>query len=280
MPQYEISTSAIAEKKEYQTYWQMNAEYYEKQGCYEWMAAQLDALKPRRVLDIGCGTGEGVRALYRRFGCQVLSLDENIECLRMAARVLRKEGAKTQVIERFTYVAMPNERHAIGVEERPITSSRQAILLQGDILLDDELLFNYLRSKAPFDAMTIWLCGVFNMRRTCANLDNYKMKETNEYRLYVQNKTYKLAAELLRSGGILQVVDRGEVPATDELRVDLLNSHRDQAKPTDLEVLDLNYRLYKDLDKKGVRMVVSLGTSGRVADLSQLAMCSIRSRKP
>jgi len=60
----------------------------------------------------------------------------------------------------------------------------------------------------------------------------------------------------------------------------ILDSHRDQAKEMDLEVQDLNDRLYTDLSKKGVRRVVSLGISGRVADVSQLCMFSIRSRKP
>lgn len=280
MPQYEISTTALSEKKDYQVHWQMNAEHYEKQGCYEWMATQLDELKPRRVLDIGCGNGQGVRALHRRFGCQILSLDENVECLRQSAAALRGDGAKVQIVERFTYVALPGDRHVIGVDQTPITASRQAVLLQGDLLLDDQLLFSHLRAKAPFDAVTIWLCGVFNMRRTCANLDDFKIKEPDEYRLYVQNKTYEFAAELLRSGGILHIVDRGEVPATEKLRESFLDSHREQAKSTNLEVLDLNHRLYTDLVRKGVRMVITYGTSGRVGDMSQLAMLSVRSRKP
>jgi len=280
VPQYEVSASALSEKKEYQTHWQMNAEHYEKQGCYDWMAAQLDELAPRRVLDIGCGAGQGIRALYRRFGCEILALDENIECLRKSASGVRREGMKAQLVERFTYIALPGNRHAIAVDQTPISASRQAVLVQGDPLLDDQLLFSYIRSKAPFDALTIWLCGTFNIRRTCANLDGFDIGGPNEYRLHVQNKTYTLAAELLRSGGVLHVVDRGEVPATEELRESFLDSHREQASDTDIEVLDINYRLYNDLERKGVRMVVTYGSSGRVGDMSQLAMLSVRSRKP
>ena len=280
MLNYQLSANALAEKEEYQTHWQMNAEHYKEQGTYEWMAAQLDSVRPRRILDIGCGNGQGVSALYRRFGCQVLAVDENIHCLRESASVLRRDGAKTQIIERFTYIAQSQGRHVIAVDQSAITATRQAIMLQGDLLLDDQLLFSYLRSKAPFDAVTVWLCGAFNMRHTCANLDDFRIAGPNEYRLHVQNKTYQFAGELLRSGGVLHVVDRGEVPATDQLRNSFLDSHREQAEETDLEVVDINHRLYTDLDRKGVRMVLTRGTSGRKPDMSQLAFLSVRSRKP
>src|SRR5471030_342324 len=100
--------NADTEKRTYHHNWVGNAENYAAQGCYELMAAQFDELKPKRVFDVGCGTGEGLLALRRRFGCHLLSIDENAYCLRHTARLLRSNGAKVQMKERFHYFDLGN----------------------------------------------------------------------------------------------------------------------------------------------------------------------------
>jgi ubiquinone/menaquinone biosynthesis C-methylase UbiE len=57
--------TADKEKSEYEYNWARNATSYSDQGCYDWMAKQLDTLQPRKVFDVGCGTGEGLLVLSR-----------------------------------------------------------------------------------------------------------------------------------------------------------------------------------------------------------------------
>src|SRR3954464_9763491 len=78
---YAFATAA-AEKAAYLDYWRHNATSLALQGCYGWMAAQLDFLKPKRILDIGCGTGEATLALFQRFSPDIIAIDENMSCLR------------------------------------------------------------------------------------------------------------------------------------------------------------------------------------------------------
>jgi SAM-dependent methyltransferase len=252
----EMRMTADDEKREYEASWTGNARSYAAQGCYEWMAAQLDTFQPKRVLDIGCGTGEGLVSLHRRFRCGILSIDENAYCLRSAAAAMRGEGAKVQVKERYDYLDYDDGRHLLGVRPGPIELSREVMLVQGDILLEDHELFRFIESKATFDAVTIWLTGALMGRQTCINLDNIEMKDIAEYRLRMQNKAYELAARVLRHGGALQVVDRGEIPETDDLRNEFCVSHQEQASATDLVVQGVVFRPYDELTGgKGIRVL-------------------------
>lgn len=51
-------------RKIYDRNWQKNAAHYASQGCYEWMASLLKPFAPKRILDIGCGEGSGILALF------------------------------------------------------------------------------------------------------------------------------------------------------------------------------------------------------------------------
>jgi hypothetical protein len=62
-------------------------------------------------------------------------------------------------------------------------------------------------------------------------------------------KSTKSPIEILRKGGVLQVVDRGEPPASDFLREDTLNAHREQASVTSLKVTDLQFTMYEEPKK-------------------------------
>lgn len=110
-------------------------------------------------------------------------------------------------------------------------------------------------------------------------ISNLKSADPDTYRLRVQNRVYKLAAQVLRPGGWLQVVDRGEPPTEQFLLDDVFKAHRDQASPTNLEVFSVQHREYVE-STSGIRMVASTPASGRTSDLTKLAMVSVLSRKP
>jgi SAM-dependent methyltransferase len=271
---------STTEKSEYADHWFSNAAHFEKQGCYGWMAEQLRPLPPKRILDIGSGTGEGLLALLSAFSPTIISLEENADCIRRSCEVVSAAGYSVDSVFRLGYQEFKDGSHEIHYDQTPIVTSQQVTLVHADTLVDDPEMFHFLTASAPFDAVTVWLMGTYMMRRTCRNISNLRIADSNEYRLHVQNRLYTLADRVLRPGGWLQVVDRGEVPKTQLLIDDLFNSHHDQARSTSLEVFDVSYREYTEPTDRGIRMVTSLGTSGRKADLSTLAMLSILSRKP
>ena len=276
-----MSFTADQEKHQYHEYWGYHAEHFHNQNCYDWMASQLDDIKPKRIFDVGCGTGEGLLALRKRFAPSILSIDENVYCIKKSAALLRSEHAQVQIQERHVYLDDGNGRHILGIKPDPIKLSREVMLVQADMLLPDETFFKFLESKAPFDAVTVWLIGAYEGRKSCKNLDPMKIQDVGDYRLRVQNKTYEIASEILRSGGLLQVVDRGELPKTEHLVQDIISSHKAQASVTDLEFQDLKFIPYAEhTTGKGIRMVATPGTSGRKAQTDELAMISVISRKP
>jgi len=277
----EIFPNAHAEKVAYQEHWRNNAAFFQEQGCYDWMAGQLAAIRPKKVLDLGCGTGEGIIALRKAFSCQVIGIDENESCLTQATERLKASNEYVSLAIRFEYKHTSNGLHFIRMKKSPIEASSVITLVQGDPLLDDPGLVAFLSSQSPFDAMIVWLIGSYNFRQSCASLSPLRISTPGDYRLRVQNRCYELAGRFLRSGGLLQVVDRGEEFTSEALMRDHLDGHKDQASVTDLEVLEVQSRPYVEHTRgKGVAMVTTLGASGRVPKLDKLFMHSVLSRKP
>src|SRR6478736_4934823 len=95
--------NTIREKTQYRDYWQHNTRHMESQGCYDWMAGQLDALQPRKILDVGCGTGSGVLALLKRFSPAIIALEENADCLDTTCGAVAAAGCPVTGIVRLYY---------------------------------------------------------------------------------------------------------------------------------------------------------------------------------
>src|SRR5438105_1119271 len=56
--------------------WRVTSRQHHDDGDYTWMAERLNPYKPARILDIGCGSGYGVLALFKTLGpnLQVVSI--------------------------------------------------------------------------------------------------------------------------------------------------------------------------------------------------------------
>lgn len=261
--------------------WMANSSCFESQGCYTWMATKATMHSPTTLLDIGCGDGRGMKAILQANSnseFRIIGIDENLSCLREAEKTLKNAGFTVELLNRTTVHTAGRDHQFVYLPIAPKTTS-QVILLQSD-LLSDQLLSDYLLSIGKIDAITVWLVGTHLERGNCKNIQHLSIDSSGHYRLRVQNKAYELADTVLKSGGILHIVDRGEVPASDHLKQDFLNAHKDQASVTSLNVLGLEFVEYDEPQaQKRIAMVKTLGTSGRIPDLSKTAMLSVLSRR-
>jgi SAM-dependent methyltransferase len=267
-----------AERKKYANNWSsIDAAGFEQQGLYTWMASFING--HTRVLEIGTGDGRGTCALLAA-GHSVTSIDENPNCL--------KEAEKRIVASGFNATYQKREHSRRKADKYELTylppsgspPEMGALLIEGDIL-NDPALTKWLRDQRPFDAVVCWLIGSHKARPKNAVFEELKIHSSGGYRLCVQNTVYELADQILRPGGVLHIVDRGEPLVTSLLREDMLNSHRDQASVTNLQV-DPNIvdRPYSEPAQVGVKMGLTPGLSGRVTDLTKFALTSVVARKP
>ena len=110
----------IKEKDEYCEAWAHNAAYFEQQGCYAWMADQLRPLNPTRILDVGCGTGEGIFSLLTAFMPKIVSLEENARCIETTAKRLNDSGWSAEPVYRLGYIEHPDGTHDLVTDDESI----------------------------------------------------------------------------------------------------------------------------------------------------------------
>ena len=105
--------------------------------------------------------------------------------------------------------------------------------------------------------------------------------DESTYRLRVQNDVYVLADQILRPGGILHIVDRTHRSDEDARRT-TLESHREQAGPTTLDVLEVLYRDCRDAHtEEGIAMVAAhRGAIGGPGPDSPYLLSAIIAKKP
>lgn len=272
--QYEVAQQVYARN------WTSTAQAHYQAGRYNWMAERLLPFAPRRILDVGCGSGHGISTLFDVLGndLQVLSLDENGACIDIAARTLAQTGVDACSFKRLTPM-ITAEGFAFDVAPLEGTLDVKCALIQGDICNDPGLI-HALINDTPFDAVTIWLTGTHMMRQFHRDVRCRGIDSDGSHRLYVQNSVYEVADKVLRSGGVLQVADRTEAPMTDGIRNDYLDAHREQASVTSLEVTELEYLVYDEPKTLRTPMVVTPGQSGRIPKNFQISITSIVSLKP
>ena len=67
----------------------------------------------------------------------------------------------------------------------------------------------HTETAKSFDAVTLWLSGTFNMRKTARILNSLEMEKPSDYRRLLQDRAYRFADRILKDGGVFQIVDRG-----------------------------------------------------------------------
>lgn len=280
---HRLYDEAPAERK-YQTaqeiyakLWDATSQHHFESGVYHWLAEQLRPLGPNRILDVGCGTGQSLVAIHEVFAhaVDVVAIDENSACLERAETVLEQHDVDCRFKRRFFAPRLTGNGY--DYDAAPMSIEREAtyLLIEADVT-NDPFLEGALKKSGPFDAVTVWLTGTHVARPHHVAVRRAGVSSDAEHRLFVQNTVYELADCVLRSGGWLQVCDRGQKPTTGALVEDVLAAHRDQASVTSLVVQALEHRPYEQPD--GVGMVVSPGTSG-LPERLETSFVVVRSEK-
>jgi SAM-dependent methyltransferase len=282
---YQIDTAPpdqkyAASQAVYARNWKGTAQHHFDGRIYHWLAEQLADAKPKRVLDVGCGSGHGLLALREVLGSdvQIVAIDENRACLQEARETLGRSGVDAQVVNRMAVSRTPDGYNHVA-EPLAFPLDAACSLIESDVC-NDPYLLPALRLSGPFDAVTIWLTGVHMLRQENVNVQAHGIDSDGAHRLYVQNATYELADTVLKPGGVLQVGDRGVAPDSPLLRADVLQAHEQQASVTSLRVRSLTHRLYDEPNTGRTPMGLTPGTSGLVPVAFQLAVLSIVSEKP
>lgn len=268
---------------EYATRWSATATAFQQQGAYDWMAAQVMGHQPSKILDVGCGMGNGLAALLARDArLDLVSIDEVTGCLQQTETRLQQAGFQVERIDRLRFPVTNGIEHRIKVTGAIPTRLQPITLVQGNAATPDDDLLRFLEQQAPFDTMTVWLIGAHLLRLHCEDALKRSIRSPEAYRLMVQNRAYELANRLLRPGGVLNLVDRegqSNDPAIAQAEDrERREAHAMQAEGTTLAVIDVQSMPYQEADGGGA-MVYSPGTSGRVPAGFHMRLFSVTSQK-
>jgi SAM-dependent methyltransferase len=206
--------------------WSVNANHYVIEGLYAALAAELiEAGNVARVLDIGCGLGQGFEALsdaIPRPDRLIAGVDENPHCLATAATRLGLSAAA---------IASPRMQSKLGLKlydavpaAEPITVQGDRVLINADVLVSDASFEAWLRHNGPFDAITLWFTGGHKARSMMKVAQRIEAGSDADFRSAIEKEVLMIALRHLRPGGLIHLATRvaGDV---DTLRREL-EAHR------------------------------------------------------
>jgi SAM-dependent methyltransferase len=192
--------------------WAVNAAHYQAQGLYQTLAAELAAASEvHRVLDVGCGLGQGLQAVADAVGGPdrlIIGVDENPNCLAAAAERLQLP-AEAVASPRLKLEKLLKDRIGSKPSAAPLTVSGEIVLIQSDMMLPDAALEAWLDQVGPLDAVTLWFSGVHKGRVLTKVAHDIGATSDLDLREALEDQVVELAAKRVRPGGVLQIVQRG-----------------------------------------------------------------------
>ncbi|MFK0092369.1 class I SAM-dependent methyltransferase [Pseudomonas sp. NPDC090592] len=268
-------------RKDYIKSWGINSQGHLDQGHYGWMAERLNGYP--RTLEIGCGVGHSTLALLKQ-GHTVVCVEENPHCIAATQRLVAENGYSVAVIARETPKSLDDNAYRLIYKDVGNVPKADCLLIEGDALHDPRLEA-WLEQQPRFDSIACWLLGTHDARGHNIAVNLASMPTSREHRIFVQNNVYEIADRVLRSGGILTVIDRAETPSTDEIITRLMNHHREQASVTTLEVKTVEHTPHVESDAQGAMKMLYTPAEDSTNDFTPenmptMSLCSTTSVKP
>jgi len=259
---YKPDKRLIFDKKKYVNDWQNDTEYFFEQGYYNWMADCLfKKINPENILDIGCGNGNGIIELIKNENVKnIISIEENEYCIDNAYKRLNEKGINVKIIKRNEPIFKGKGFFNTKFTELNDFEFARVNIIQGDIA-HDKMLQEYL-FKQKFDAVTCWLIGTHDSMGYNIDYIESGAKNPEYYDLIVRKKLFELSDIILNQKGYFNIVDRGEVPYTQELMQGAVKVYKMLSSSSNIRLdEDIKFIEYKPLEN-GIAMTKNI-TSAR-----------------
>lgn len=243
--------------------WGVNANHYVAEGLYDALATELvEAGEVTRVLDIGCGLGQGLEALsaaIRGPDRLIAGIDENPHCLAMAAT--RLDLPAEAIASPRVKSKLRLKRYDAQPATAPIAVKGDLVLINADVLIGDRAFKAWLRHNGPFDAVTLWFTGGHKARSMTKIAQRIEARSDEDFRWAIEDAVMEIALRHLRPGGLIQLVIRvaGEI---EPLRREL-EAHR-QKSIADYPVGLVGVRAYPYAEPASPSAIV-MGSPGAAA---------------
>lgn len=191
--------------------WAVNAQHYDAQGLYSRLASELIAIGDiKRVLDVGCGLGQGLEALSAALPQSsrlIVGIDENPHCLQIASERLAVPAAG-KAFHRIRSERQLSGYYASKVSTAPLKLAGELLLVNVDLMVPDPAFENWLDLMGPFDAVTMWFSGVHQARSMTKISQKLGAESDADLREALEDQVMEFAIRRVRPSGVVQMVQR------------------------------------------------------------------------
>lgn len=230
-------------QREYARRWEGNASAYQAQGLYGRLAAHILRFgSARRVIDIGCGRGQGLAELRKLTGESglLVGIDENPCCLEAAAQLLSVARPATRLVQ----VPTPGRTYDVQAMVKLLPPVAPTILVQADMLRPDPEFEDWILTLAPVDAVTMWFSGVHPARQHDKIIRDLDIDSDRLHRMANDMSALDLAEGVLPSGGLLQIVGRSTTNEEAALLEETTDTMRALARHGPFDIVDVELHRY------------------------------------